>query len=285
MTRYVQIVLAALLVGLGLVAAYYADSVSVAVTSVSDLTRDPTDVAGVPWWTGAISRLMALGWVVAATAALLASRHARAGQRPRLLVLGGLCAVSALDDSFLLHEEVLPSLGLPENPFLVLYAVAGLALGIMWVRSHQWTLVDLAFFGGAVMLAVSIVVRCLLQPGDRGGHREAGRCGRLGLLRRLGAPGPLARTPPARANPLTCPGKPDIRSHARFPVVQGAKRASARPAQRSATPPTWCVEDVGGSVAPAGGPGGTRRFGIGSRDRGPVLGPASPRSACSVDGS
>jgi len=158
-TRYAQVLLAAFLVGLVLVAAFLADNVSADVTSVADFTRDPTAVAGVPWWTGAISRLTALGWIVAATAAILAGRrHAGTDQRPRLLFLGGLCGVSALDDSLLLHEEVLPSLGLPEEAFLVLYAMAGLVLGIMWVRSHQWTLIELTFFAGAVMLATSVVV-------------------------------------------------------------------------------------------------------------------------------
>ncbi len=158
MTRYVQIVVAAFGVGLALVAAYYAADVSADVASVADFTRDPTDVAGVPWWTGVISRLTNLGWVVAALAAILAGRHARTDRRLWLLFLGGLCGISALDDTLLLHEEVLPGLGLPENPFLVLYVVAGLALGVMWVRSYQWTLVDLAFVAGAVMLAVSILV-------------------------------------------------------------------------------------------------------------------------------
>ncbi len=115
-------------------------------------------MAGVPWWTGSISRLTTLGWVVAAVAAVLAGRHARTGHRSRLVALGSLCGVSALDDSLLLHEEVLPSLGLPEPPFLVLYAVAGLALARMWVRSRRWTPVEVAFAAGTIMLAVSVLV-------------------------------------------------------------------------------------------------------------------------------
>lgn len=163
MYRYLQVLLAAFLVGLVLVAAFYADSVSADVASVADFTRDPTDVAGVPWWTGAISRLTALGWAVAAAATILAARLSQTDHRPRLLLLGGLCGVSALDDSLLLHEEVLPSLGLPEEPFLVLYAIAGLALGVVWLRSRDRTLVELAFFGGAVMLATSILVDAILH--------------------------------------------------------------------------------------------------------------------------
>lgn len=158
MSRGVQVLVAAFLVVLVVGAALYADFVSADVARVSDLTRDATAVIGVPWWTGVISRLTALGWVVAAVAAVDAGRHARTEQRSRLLFLGGLCGVSALDDSLLLHEEVLPSMGLPETPFLVLYAVAGLGLAVMWSRARRWTPVEIAFVAGVVMMAVSVLV-------------------------------------------------------------------------------------------------------------------------------
>ncbi|HXH80667.1 hypothetical protein [Nocardioides sp.] len=153
-----QVLVAASLVVLVIGAALFADLVSVDVTHVSDLTRDATAVVGVPWWTGVISRLTALGWVVAAVAAVDAGRHAPTEQRSRLLFLGGLCGVSALDDSLMLHEEVLPSMGLPETPFLVLYAVAGLGLAVMWSRARRWTPVEIAFVSGMVMMAVSVLV-------------------------------------------------------------------------------------------------------------------------------
>ena len=158
MSRRVQVLVAAFLVVLLIGAALYADFASVDVTHVSDLTRDATAVVGVPWWTGVISRLTALGWVVAAVAAVDAGRHARTEQRSRLLFLGALCGVSALDDSLMLHEEVLPSMGLPESPFLVLYAVAGLGLAVMWSRARRWTPVEIAFVTGVVMMAVSVLV-------------------------------------------------------------------------------------------------------------------------------
>ena len=149
---------AAFLVVLVVSAALYADFVSTDVARVSDLTRDATAVTGVPWWTGVISRVTALGWAVAAVAALAAGRHARTDQRSRLLFLGALCGVSALDDSLLLHEEVLPSMGLPETPFLVLYAAAGLGLAMMWSRARPRTPVEIAFVVGVVMMGVSVLV-------------------------------------------------------------------------------------------------------------------------------
>ncbi len=157
-SRGLQVLVAASFVALVVVAALYADLVSTDVVRVSDLTRDATAVAGVPWWTGAISRLTALGWAVAAVAAVLAGRHAGAEHRSRLRLLGGLCGVSAVDDSLLLHEEVLPSLGLPETPVLVLYAVAALGLAVIWARSSRWTPTEVAFVAGVVMLAVSVLV-------------------------------------------------------------------------------------------------------------------------------
>ena len=137
-----------------------------------------------------ISRLTALGWVVAAVAAIDAGRHARNEQRSRMLFLGGLCGVSALDDSLLLHEEVLPSLGLPETPFLALYAVAGLGLAVMWARSPRWTLVEVTFVVGVVDVGRVRASRPRCQSGSAGGRREADRCGRLVLLRRVGTRGP-----------------------------------------------------------------------------------------------
>lgn len=158
MSRGTQVLVAAFIVVLVIAAALYADFVSADVARVSDLTRDATAVIGVPWWTGVISRLTALGWAIAAVAAVEAGRHARTDQRSRLLFLGGLCGVSALDDSLLLHEEVLPSMGLPETPFLVLYAVAGLGLAAMWFRARRWAPVEIAFAVGVVMMAVSVLV-------------------------------------------------------------------------------------------------------------------------------
>ena len=162
MSRFLQVTGAAIAVGLVLVAAFYAADASSEVRSVADFTRDPTHVAGIPWWAGAISRVTNLGWVVAATAALLSRRDATATHRRPLLLFGSLCAVIALDDTLLLHEEVLPSLGLPEEPFLVLYVVLGLALGIIWIRSLWRTVVGLAFFAGAAMLAASVFVDAFL---------------------------------------------------------------------------------------------------------------------------
>lgn len=153
-----QVLVATSIVVLVVGAALYADFVSADVARVSDLTRDATAVIGVPWWTGVISRLTALGWAIAAVAAVEAGRHARTDQRSRLLFLGGLCGVSALDDSLLLHEEVLPSMGLPETPFLVLYAVAGLGLAAMWFPTRRWAPVEIAFAAGVVMMAVSVLI-------------------------------------------------------------------------------------------------------------------------------
>ena len=51
-SRGVQVFLAALFVALVVVAALYANFVSVDVMRVSDFTRDATAVIGVPWWTG-----------------------------------------------------------------------------------------------------------------------------------------------------------------------------------------------------------------------------------------
>ena len=45
-------------------------------------------------------------------------------------MLGILCAVIAIDDTMLLHEEVLPSFGVAEELLLAAYALAGLVLAL-----------------------------------------------------------------------------------------------------------------------------------------------------------
>lgn len=61
----------------------------------------------------------------------------------------------------LIHEEVLPSLGVSENILLALYCLAGLMLA-WWFWPFLRSAVGVAFFGGAVMLAASIAVDAFL---------------------------------------------------------------------------------------------------------------------------
>jgi cytochrome bd-type quinol oxidase subunit 2 len=154
--RIVQAACAALLILLVLTGTGLAAEVSERIPEVSDLTRDPTAVAGVPWWTGVISRLTNLCWAVAAAVNAMAARVAAGRQRRALLLLAGLCAVLALDDTMLVHDSIMPGHGVPEDLLLLVYAVAGLALAVLWVRTSWRREVVGAFFAGAAALGLSV---------------------------------------------------------------------------------------------------------------------------------
>jgi len=151
-----QSAVAVVLVVLVMVATGLAAEVSGRISDVGELTRDPTAVAGVPWWTGAISRLTNLLWAAAAALNALAARAAPASHRSPLLLLAALCAALAVDDTLLVHESIMPGHGVPEDLVLVLYAVVALVLaGLWWTTSWRRTVLA-AFFGGAAALAVSV---------------------------------------------------------------------------------------------------------------------------------
>ncbi|CAN5748066.1 hypothetical protein BH20ACT6_BH20ACT6_07840 [soil metagenome] len=158
MSRTAQVVGAAGVVIVILVGAGLATSLSARILDVGDLTRDPTAIAGVPWWTGAVSRLTNLGWAVAATANILAGRVAAPSRRLPLLLLGLLCGALAIDDTMLVHEAILPRIGVPEDLLLAAYALAGLALAWSWFWSTWRAEVTAAFVAGAAALAVSVAV-------------------------------------------------------------------------------------------------------------------------------
>ncbi len=156
MLRWVQTFCALIAVSLVMGGAGLAAVMLERVEGIGHLTRDTTALAGVPWWTGAVSRLTNLCWAVAATANILSAREARPSLRWPLLMLGLLCVAFAIDDTLLVHDSVIPGLGVSENLVLGGYAIAGLVLGWWWLRASGDTGVRSAFFVGAAMLAVSL---------------------------------------------------------------------------------------------------------------------------------
>ena len=156
-SKMAQVLLGITATCLVLAAAFLAADMNDRISGFGYLSRDPTVVANVPWYAGSISRLTNLGWAVAATASFLAARASAPSRRSPALLLGGLCALLAVDDTMLVHEEVLPSLGVPEDVLLAVYAVAGLTLA-RWFWPLLRSPVGLAFFAGAAMLATSVAV-------------------------------------------------------------------------------------------------------------------------------
>ncbi len=161
MSRPAQVACAIIAILLILVSARVAAGSSEEITGVGALTRDPTDVAGVPWWVGSISRLTNLCWAVAATVNILAARVSVTSRRRPWLLLGGLCAMIAIDDTWLVHEEIMPSVGVPEAALLAMYPLIVLLL-VRWFWSLRRTAAGAAVLTGAGMLAGSLVTDAFL---------------------------------------------------------------------------------------------------------------------------
>lgn len=133
------------------------------VSSIPDtgaLLRDTTSVADVPAWVGAVSRLVNLVWAVTATLLLVASRFAAAHRRTALLGLAILTGALTLDDTLLIHDDLLPQQGVPEGIVLAGYAAFGLVLGVRWWPDRR-TAVGAAFYSGSTLLAASVLVDAL----------------------------------------------------------------------------------------------------------------------------
>ena len=156
MSRAVQAACAAGLVVLVILAAVLAAETSDRVTDVGVITRDPTAIAGVPWWTGAVSRLTSLFWAAAAAVNFVAAQAAPPAQRRSLLLLAVLCVLLGMDDTFLVHDAILRTRGVPEALPFAVYAVIGLVLAVLWSRTSWRRTTTAAFIAGATALAVSV---------------------------------------------------------------------------------------------------------------------------------
>ena len=106
----------------------------------AEFTRDVATVGGLPAYAGFVSQLGLLLWAGAAGAgacgALAARRDetGRAGPAGFAAGLGWLSAQLAADDAFLLHEAVLPALGVPEKAVLLTHAAVAAVVFLTWRR-------------------------------------------------------------------------------------------------------------------------------------------------------
>ncbi|MCG8442188.1 MAG: hypothetical protein MI723_10305 [Caulobacterales bacterium] len=115
-----------------------------------------------PAYFGAISTLGVMAWTGAATVCLFAALVLW-GRTRRVaafaLAAGALSGVFALDDAFLLHEEVLPGLGVPQIAVLAVYAGLGAAhalFAVVATRSRYLWLLGVALAALASSLWVDL---------------------------------------------------------------------------------------------------------------------------------
>lgn len=126
------------------------------------LSRDPNNLAGAPFYAGALSNAGVLLWWGAASAGLLGAlvlRHA--ADRPAFELLAGaalLSGVLALDDLYMVHELAAPEyLGVPELAVLGIYGACAAWWGWRFRRTlRSWQpqvlLIALGFLAASLVI-------------------------------------------------------------------------------------------------------------------------------------
>lgn len=120
---------------------------------VGELTRDPVAVLGGAVYVGLLSQLGIFLWAAAASvnyfvAFLLAGETAAARFKTFFIVSGLISLLLGFDDVFLLHENVFPCLGIPEQVTYVVYIVIVLLWAFRFRAIIQMSDYLLLFFAG-----------------------------------------------------------------------------------------------------------------------------------------
>lgn len=129
---------------------------------VGKLLRDPLVVAGAPPYYGIISQVGIFLWSAAAAICLfsakaLSSLCADMELRRFLFVSGILTLFLGLDDAFLLHDDVLPRIGIRERIVYLGYAltVSYYLIRFRWtILKSEYILLGMALFSFALSIAV-----------------------------------------------------------------------------------------------------------------------------------
>ena len=95
---------------------------------IGHLTRDVTTIAEVPAYIGFFSQTGFLFWIATATLCLFSSLMKRtvygAKHLKKFMFLAGLLTLLlCFDDMFLMHEQLFPSIGIPQKVVLITYGI------------------------------------------------------------------------------------------------------------------------------------------------------------------
>lgn len=163
-------------VAFGLLPLLVAFLASLAPMSPEMLFRDPAVTAALPPYLGVFSHLGVLAWWAAATACLLSALVLPAGrERAMMAAAGAFAALLALDDLFMLHESLMPRLGVPEKLVLGSYAVLAITFLVGFRDIHRrmdWPLLlaSLALLGLSVFVDVAFaysVTSLVIEDGTK----------------------------------------------------------------------------------------------------------------------
>ena len=133
--------------------------VALAGVSFADLTRDPAAIAGLPWYTGAVSLATGVLWFVGGALSLVATTGAAEPQARRLGLLGLLMVAFGAEDLFTL-QETLTALSIPAGAYYVTYLLLGVAIAWQF-RMRPYDSVTAVFVGGGLLLGASLAVDLL----------------------------------------------------------------------------------------------------------------------------
>lgn len=134
--------------------------------AIAELVRDPISFTELPLYTGSLSNLGIMIWSGAGAICYFAWGMLRSRSVDRqvsgfLLTSGIFTTILVLDDFFLLHEEVFPEIGIPQNLVLGAYVVFTLAF-VYWFRETilrtRYLLLVLAGLGFGVSIGVDVLV-------------------------------------------------------------------------------------------------------------------------------
>jgi hypothetical protein len=133
------------------------------------LLRDPNAVTTSPFYFGSVSTLAAMVWICGATISLFVTfRLWNLERREQAWCLGcpGLLALAlGLDDLFMIHDGLLPWLGLSELYLFPLYAGLGLMTAFALLRAGYFDDILLLLIGGGTF-ALSLVFDVLAEDAN-----------------------------------------------------------------------------------------------------------------------
>lgn len=124
------------------------------------MLHEPTAVGGVAPYAGFVAQLGTIGWAAAAGAFLVGAMLMRGvDRRVRrfFLASAALTLYLCLDDTYLLHEEMLPGIGIPEYLVYAVIGVAALAYVTAFRRELLGGAVSFALLAGG-LLAFSVLI-------------------------------------------------------------------------------------------------------------------------------
>jgi hypothetical protein len=135
-------------------------------------TKDPTAIMNAPFYTGGFSNLGIMFWSGSAVVCFLAAAYIKPiaqlkDQYKYLLVSGLITTLLALDDMYLIHEEVFPHyLDISENTVIVSYINIFLIYIIVFrntILSTEFIILGLGFF----FLGLSTIIDLLPLPMEK----------------------------------------------------------------------------------------------------------------------